>query len=266
MDDGSTDHTEQVVTSFSDARIKYEWAPNSGGPATPRNRGLSAAKAPWISFLDADDVWSINRLKCVAEAIESQPETDVFCHNELLHYLDTGKKTLLKYGPYEPDFYRVMLTKANRLSTSAVTIRTSFLTKHKLRFDEDPNIVIVEDYDLWLRLAYCGATFYFIQDVLGEYIIANDNISQAVEKSRRNLNVLLKKHIYHIQQFEDNKDKLMHQISAQREFSYALDDLLRTHRFSGVIGLIGSMILSPGAVLKYISSKLSLKFRRKRFI
>ena len=84
MDDGSVDGTEKMVNKFGDSRIKYEWAINSGGPATPRNRGIEKAAAPWISFLDADDIWYPNRLFEVAEAIRFNQSYEVFFHNEVL--------------------------------------------------------------------------------------------------------------------------------------------------------------------------------------
>src|SRR5882672_1834830 len=69
MDDGSSDNTREMVESFRDSRIRYQWAPNSGGPATPRNRGIDAAVADWICFLDADDRWYPDKLRRVAQVI-----------------------------------------------------------------------------------------------------------------------------------------------------------------------------------------------------
>ena len=74
MDDGSTDDTQAVVESFHDQRICYYWAENSGGPATPRNRGIDAARADWICFLDADDLWYPDKLERVAEEIKRNPD------------------------------------------------------------------------------------------------------------------------------------------------------------------------------------------------
>lgn len=258
MDDGSTDDTEKMVSSFSDTRVRYEWAPNSGGPATPRNRGIDAASSPWITFLDADDIWYPSRLLEVVQAISQNPEADVFCHNEMLHVVG-NEKTLLKYGPYEEDFYRTLLTQGNRLSTSAVTVRTDFLLKHNLRFNQAIDYIAVEDYDLWLLLASHGARFAFITKPLGEYIVEDDNISLVTMRARHNQQVLLKDHVYIIQQFEANKDKLWCQIRLRLDIEEGRELLGQGEIVDGLRLLVGTMAAHPLRALKILAAKFQYK-------
>lgn len=259
MDDGSVDDTEAVVNGFSDQRIKYQFSCNSGGPATPRNRGIEAASAPWICFLDADDIWYPNRLLELAQAIDRNCDSDVFCHDEMLRVVGTKKKERLRYGPFEDDFYRVMLTQGNRLSTSAVTVRADFLSRHKLRFNQDNNYVIVEDYDLWLRLANAGARFTFISEPLGEYIIENDNISLALEKTRHNEQNLLRDHVYLIQKFEPDKDKLWRQISLRLDIEEGNKLLQQGSFVSGLRMLLIAVIKQPLQALRILTKKFQYK-------
>jgi glycosyltransferase involved in cell wall biosynthesis len=224
MDDGSSDDTQAVVESFQDARIRYEWAPNSGGPATPRNRGIDAAKADWVCFLDADDLWYPYKLQRVCEAIAQHPDSDLICHSEMMSVLATQSKSLLIYGPYEPDFYRLMLTLGNRVSTSATTVKRGFLNQHGLRFNQSPDYVIVEDYDMWLRIAFFGGAFHFIAAPLGEYVIDNDNISSNLTRIRHNQLVVLRDHVFSRQQFEPNKDQLWREVNAGLLISRAIGE------------------------------------------
>jgi glycosyltransferase involved in cell wall biosynthesis len=263
MDDGSIDDTGVMVNEFGDSRIKYEWSKNSGGPATPRNRGIELATAPWISFLDADDIWYSNRLSEVAEAIKLKPKFDVFCHNEVLSYLGTDKKAFLKYGPFETNFYSVMLRKGNRLSTSAVTIRTDFLFNNNLRFNQDKDFVIVEDFDLWLNLANFNASFYFIDKYLGEYVIEKDNISLLTSKNRNNLMTLLKKHVYEIQSFEPDKDKLWREVNLPLKISDATESFGKCEFISGLKLLSEAIIYNPFDSIKVLSEKILAKVKFK---
>tara|TARA_R110002124_G_scaffold47900_3_gene141849 strand:- start:179 stop:1084 length:906 start_codon:yes stop_codon:yes gene_type:complete len=57
VDDGSSDHTQEVIANSEyDARIIYVKQVNAG-PSKARNHGISLASSTWIAFLDADDLW-----------------------------------------------------------------------------------------------------------------------------------------------------------------------------------------------------------------
>ena len=255
MDDGSTDNTRAVVESFNDLRIRYEWADNSGGPATPRNRGIDASRGDWICFLDADDIWYPEKLTIVAGAIGDHPDSDVVCNNEFLSLAKHGKKSLLKYGPFEDNFYQAMLIHGNRLSTSATTVRRSFLVEHSLRFNQSQDYVIVEDYDLWLRIAFCGGRFHFINAPLGEYIIDDGNISSNVTKAQNNHKTLLRDHVFGLQTFQPDKDRLWRKLYAQLLISNSKNLILQNKLYAGVRVLMLALRTSFTDSVSYVISK-----------
>lgn len=71
VDDGSTDESAAVVRREAPAAI-YICQENRGASAA-RNRGIAAATAGLIAFLDQDDVWPEESLKLRWEALEADP-------------------------------------------------------------------------------------------------------------------------------------------------------------------------------------------------
>lgn len=256
MDDGSTGETSEVVKSLGDARVSYSWSENSGGPATPRNRGIDAAVADWVSFLDADDLWHPRKLEEVHKAILADPSVDAICNDEYLVLAGSGRRKRLEYGPFEPNFYRTMLVEGNRCSTSAMSVRKSFLNEHNLRFNTDSNYAIVEDYDLWLRLAKAGAKFRFLDTVLGDYLVETDNISLNKERALHNLEVLLHDHVYKLQTFEPNRDRLWRDVSVRLQIARMRQLFFSGQLRAACVLTLETMVGSPGGTAKCLLSKV----------
>jgi glycosyltransferase involved in cell wall biosynthesis len=63
VDDGSSDGTRKWLESLMDPRIKCIYQPHTGNLPRLRNLGIDASSAPWIAFLDADDVWLPKKLE-----------------------------------------------------------------------------------------------------------------------------------------------------------------------------------------------------------
>lgn len=69
--DRCTDHTEEVVKSFSDPRIHwYNLPKNSGYQSRPNNEGIKRAKGRYIAYLNHDDIWLPNHLESLVNHIE----------------------------------------------------------------------------------------------------------------------------------------------------------------------------------------------------
>jgi GT2 family glycosyltransferase len=69
VDDGSTDATRDVVTAYTDPRVRYVHREN-GGLARARNTGIDAARGDFVVFLDDDDLVVPHWLERLAERID----------------------------------------------------------------------------------------------------------------------------------------------------------------------------------------------------
>jgi glycosyltransferase involved in cell wall biosynthesis len=71
VDDGSTDGSDRAVTASHDPRVHVVRHSPPQGVATARNAGARRATAPWLAFLDDDDLWAPDKLARQLEAAEA---------------------------------------------------------------------------------------------------------------------------------------------------------------------------------------------------
>lgn len=76
VNSSSSDNTSSILASFEDPRLKVINAP-PGNVARNRNRGLAVACARFITFLDADDLWSKDKLEAQYQALKANPDAHV---------------------------------------------------------------------------------------------------------------------------------------------------------------------------------------------
>lgn len=68
IDDGSVDGTADAVAAMGDPRFRA-FRYSHGGLAVARNRGLEKARGEFVSFIDADDLWTPDKLESQVSAL-----------------------------------------------------------------------------------------------------------------------------------------------------------------------------------------------------
>ncbi len=76
INDGSTDATLEIINSIYDTRIKVFSYSNSGLQKS-RNRGIEKAQGEYMSFIDADDLWTDDKLELQLKALQENPQAKV---------------------------------------------------------------------------------------------------------------------------------------------------------------------------------------------
>lgn len=74
VDDGSTDGSGAILDAYAAEHEHFRvlHQSNSGGPGSPRNRGIEVATGKYLFFLDADDELTENALRDLVNAAESE--------------------------------------------------------------------------------------------------------------------------------------------------------------------------------------------------
>ncbi len=155
INDGSKDSTLKIVSTIQDPRLKVFSYTNAGLPAT-RNRGISLAKGEYISFIDADDLWTSDKLESQLKALQENPQAAVAYSwtdhiDESSHFLRSGPQQT-----FNGDVYARLLLEDFIGNGSNPLIRAQAFAEVG-NFDE--SLLAVEDWDMWLRLA---ARYHFV--------------------------------------------------------------------------------------------------------
>src|SRR5690606_32510213 len=121
-DDGSTDNTKEIVSKYEGKlNIKYRWCTNWGGPAKPRNIGVSESTGEWICFLDSDDWWYPAKLE---ECSKFVSDYDLIYHSLDIYDDRTDRITNKKVGRrLGRDVLKDLLLNGNGIANSSVVMK-----------------------------------------------------------------------------------------------------------------------------------------------
>jgi len=182
INDGSTDRTLELLNTVEDPRLKI-FSYENGGAAVARNRGISHATGDFIAFLDADDLWTLDKLELQLVALQQHPEAGVayswtYCIDEqgkFLYHLETVF--------FEGNVYPQLLVK-NFLGCGSIPLIRRQAIESISKFNH--SLVPVEDWDYWLRLAALWS-FVLVPKALILYRKSINSLSSNVELMKENL-------------------------------------------------------------------------------
>jgi glycosyltransferase involved in cell wall biosynthesis len=149
INDGSTDNLVSVLSEFHDPRIRIFHYEN-GGLSIARNRGIDQATGPYLIFLDADDLWTPDKLESHFNLLEAHPEAAVAY--SWMYFLDDETKECITNVPTVRNGSVFMdLLKENFIANgSNAFIRRSAIEQVGYFYQEFAG---ASDWDYWLRLA-----------------------------------------------------------------------------------------------------------------
>ena len=188
----SEDNTESVVESYTDERIKLLNYRNNGVIGASRNYGVQNSAGKWICFLDSDDWYATNRLEVLSKI--DLDKYDLIYHPLVIYQngevnSKTPVRQLNKRDPYKDLLYNL-----NTIGTSSTCIRRDFfLNCHG--FSEKKELIGVEDFDLWIRLAKSGMKAKLVNLDLGYYYVGESNITYKDERQIARLNAVYQSYI-----------------------------------------------------------------------
>jgi glycosyltransferase involved in cell wall biosynthesis len=161
INDGSTDRTADIVSSFSDRRVRLIDTPGSvRGVAAARNLGISAAVGEWLYFLDADDRLRKDALARLINVARENPEA-VGVYGDYCRMRADGlplRKRSLFSGRKKPSGdIRTALLSRNFIATGVILLRSDVMRRVG---GFSAGLYYAEDWHAWCRLAALGSIIY----------------------------------------------------------------------------------------------------------
>lgn len=154
VDDGSTDHTADIVRAVAPAAVLLRQ--DNSGVGAARARGIAAAQAPLIAFCDADDMLFDRHLEALVAALQDGGPRCFATANAYWWFpggIDHRRQRHRGRFPAAGEQRRSIL-QANFVSTMSLFPRAMI--------DEigsvDPDLRRGEDWDLWIRAVFAGWT------------------------------------------------------------------------------------------------------------
>ena len=147
VDDGSTDHTQRVLSSYSNC-LTYLFQEHRGVSAA-RNRGIAHARGDYLAFLDSDDLWLPDKLSLQMEFLQQHPKARICYTEEIWIRRGVRVNPMKKHRKYSGMIFEHCLPLCIVSPSSVVIVRS--LLEEVGGFDEQ--MEACEDYDLWLRIA-----------------------------------------------------------------------------------------------------------------
>ena len=179
VDDSSRDGTAEWVESLTDHRVRLVVNSEWRGVASARNAGIEAARAPWLAFLDDDDLWAPEKLASQLQALEAEPSASWACVGQAT--LNGGLEIVDAASP-PPDLDRPL---AALLGMNVIpgggsgVVASAELVRAVGGFD--PRLSLLADWDLWIRLGRVSPAVGIDRPLLG-YVRHDANMSLNVAR------------------------------------------------------------------------------------
>lgn len=171
VDDCSNDRTKEIVEEYisKDDRIKYYCLKNNSGAAVARTRAMQLADGEYMAFLDADDLWTEDKLEKQLQFMKQNKYAFSCTSYEQIDEAGNLINKIVKTIP-KTSYNRLLLDCPVGNSTVMYSVK-------KMGKFEVPNIRKRNDDALWLQMLKKEKYIMGMPDILMKYRIRKNSIS-----------------------------------------------------------------------------------------
>jgi len=181
VDDGGADDVGSLVACLDDARVRLVRHPESRGVSAARNSGISQATAPWVAFVDDDDLWAPTKLRSQLDALAARPSARWSCTGAV--NIDAQCRISGWHAPPpDPSVGDLLLSQNWIPGGGSGVLASRDLTLAIGGFDEA--LSNIADWDFYIRLGLTAPMAPVFRPHLG-YYVHTQGMAHGVERSAR---------------------------------------------------------------------------------
>ena len=192
IDDNSTDNSKKIINKFSHLKnVTIIELKKNKGPSFCRNLGMRISSSKYISFIDSDDSWVLDKLE--KQILYMEKNNLTFTYTDYTPFFqNNGVKNIKKKTSLVEHFNYKTFIKNSSINTTTMIISRSILGNHRFM-----KVKLLEDYLFKCKLLKDNNTAKKLNEDLAFYRILN------ISRSSQRL-----KNIYWLWNINKNYNKL----------------------------------------------------------
>ena len=170
-DNGSSDNSAEIAKSY-DEKLKYFKTKETSTLGVARNLAMKQVTGKYVTFLDCDDLYLLDRLTIQTNVMEAN--NSVMCFGSWIEINESGE--VIKNHLIDTDrgnFFEKLLSKYN-VNFQTLMINTYFLNENKFKFD--PELTFSPDFNLIMQIALSN-NISSISNFLAKYRVHNQSMT-----------------------------------------------------------------------------------------
>ena len=185
IDDASTDNTQNILKSITDARFCYFTNQENKKLAHNLNCAIGLSKGDYIARMDADDIAVKTRLERQIKYLENHPEIDVLgCFAQSFGDVHSS----MTYPIWHDEI------KTELLFNNALCHPTVVFRKKTIDYLYDEDFAASQDYELWSRIIW-SKRFHNIPEYLLRYRVHSNQTKKKNANLQKNGGFLARKNM-----------------------------------------------------------------------
>ncbi|MFM9825028.1 glycosyltransferase family 2 protein [Flavobacterium sp.] len=158
IEDGSKDNSlaicEGLSRNYEKVSLYIHENNQNKGASESRNLGILKAKHEYVSFLDADDIYNVNRFENEQNIFLSNPDVDgVYSAVGYINEPDGKVFTLKRVVEPKKLFHYLLRGTYGHFHTNGITIKKEIFNKVGYF---NPELLLHQDSEMWLKMAFKG--------------------------------------------------------------------------------------------------------------